>query len=70
MGELLLDYFEGRGELAPSLGHSKSFQGCKYKKKHPILCLKILSCAPLLANLGPLIANMNLEFANFIMRGK
>jgi len=32
--------------------------------------LKILSYEPPKADLGPLIANMNSEFANFIMHGK
>jgi len=40
------------------------------KKRPPILCLINLSCTPFLVNFGPLIANMNSKFANFIMCGE
>jgi len=39
------------------------------KKKNIVLHLINFSTTPLLDNLGPLIANLNSEFANFIMCG-
>jgi len=57
---------EGTDELTPQ----SYSEGCKSNFKKNYFVLDNLSSIPLLANLGPLIADMNLEFANFIVYGK
>lgn len=57
-------------DLAPLLGHSKFFQGCKLIEKPPILGLIHLPWTPHLTNLGSLITNMDSEIANSTMCAK
>lgn len=60
----------GGGELAPSPRRPAipcHRRGASEKKKKTILDLVTLASTLLAAHLGSLVANMNSEFANFIM---